>query len=144
MIDNKKISLDSLIEDIKIANDSISPEFISQGDILNGRIVEIDGYSLNLKFNRRRNGSVINETLSISAENHTFLPFNLLCKLAKKFLGQHELFLYELVDEFRKIYIWSVSLDHEGKPIATYFKNKYEVCTYDDFSYIHIIPIIRY
>lgn len=137
---SNKLSLDSLIEDFKRVGDVLSPHQLNGNDdnVLNTKLVEIDGYSVLIKFNRIDHGPFFSENLKIKSEHGSFLPFHLVAKLGKKFLGKYELILIEYFDDEKKIYEWAVTLDKDGKPSPVKIAVYYDDCFYDDLSYKYI------
>ena len=68
------------------------------------------------------------------------MPFGLICKLAKRFLGSHHLSLVELFKDNRKIYIWSVCVDRRGRPIQAPYEIDTEECNFEGFNYLYMQP----
>ena len=138
-----KIDLDQIVDEMKSLGEMLMPYNWPHGHpalendiaILKTRELEVDGYAIAVYFNRSNYGSYFVETLQIYGEKFCFLPFCLVAKLGKKFLGDHELYLTELIRHNRKIYLWTVSLDLEGKPIPPRFEIQAENCVYDGFKY---------
>lgn len=100
----------------------------------------VDGYEIVLHYSKSDFGTHKQETLQIYGEHMPFLPFSLICKLGRKFLGGHELNLVELFKDNRKIYCWSVSLDERGRPIPNPYEIQYEECVFEGFSYSYMTP----
>jgi len=144
----KKLSLNQIIEEMKNVADILVPYNYPKHDprlendiaVLKTRVVEVDGYTVVLHFSRADYGSHFQETLQIFGEKSAFLPFCLVASLGKKFLGEHELYLVELLKDNRKIYCWTISLDKEGKPISPEVPMKAEDCSYDGFAYHYMYP----
>jgi len=145
---SQKISLDDLVEDIKKVGDMLVPYNWPQNDPrletelhkLKSRIIDIDGYTIKIHFNRGDYESHYVETLQIMGEKCPFLPFCLVARIGKKFLGDHNLYLVELMKDNRKIYCWSITLDKQGRPIDPQIRGKTEECQYDGFKYQYIYP----
>jgi hypothetical protein len=111
---------------------------------LKQREIAVDGYDIVVYFNRCRYLSVELETIQIFGKYFTFLPFSLVCKVANSFLGDKELSLVEVMhcrnqgvmDEYaRKIYVWTVYYDDNGKPTASPFVGKGKQCDYQGLRY---------
>lgn len=134
-----KVNLDSLIEDFKRVGDTLSPYQLNNNDdnVLKTNTLEIDGYSIILKFNRIDHGHFYSESLKLRSEFGSFLPFHLVAKLGKKFLGKHQLMLIESFENDNKIYEWKIALDKNGRPAPVRIDNYYEECVYDDLNYIY-------
>lgn len=135
-----KLSLDSLIEDFKRVGDVLSSRKLNENDdnVLKTKSIEIDGYSVLIKLNRIDHGPFFSENLKIKSEYGSFLPFHLIAKLGKKFLGKYELILIESFEDENKIYEWAITLDKDGKPIPVKMAVYYEDCIYDDLSYKYV------
>ena len=69
-----------------------------------------------------------------------FLPFVVICKMAKTFLGDAHLSLVELFKGNRKVYCWAVNVTHDGKPVRSPYSSKVEECSYEGFSYSYMQP----
>jgi hypothetical protein len=134
-----KVNLDSLIEDFKRVGDTLSSYQLSDNDeeVLKTNVLEIDGYSIILKFNRIDHGPFYSENLKLKAEFGSYLPFHLVAKLGKKFLGKHQLMLIESFENDNKVYEWKIALDKDGRPAPVRIHNYYEECVYDDLNYIY-------
>lgn len=98
---------------------------------LKEREITIDGYEVICYFNRCEYPDATMETLQIFGKHFTFLPFSLLSKLVKRFLGEENLCLTEIIQSKRpssnmanfqrQIYVWSVYSDKDGKTIVSPF-----------------------
>ena len=104
------------------------------------RDVVVDGYSVTLNYQKFDYDGLFMETLQIYGTNNPFLPFNLICKLAKKFLGSANLSLVELFKDNRKIYIWTVWVDEEGKPSSAPYEMETEECYFEGLQYSYMQP----
>ncbi len=145
---DKKVVLDQVIDEMKTIGDVLVPYNYPRNDpllendivVLKTRIIEIDGYSVGLHFNRADYGEYYVETLQIYGEKASFLPFCLVAKLGQKFLGGYHLYLVELIREDHKIYCWTITLDKGGRPIEPRMPIKFEDCNYDGFQYHYMYP----
>ena len=64
----------------------------------------------------------------------------LVCKIAARFLGKHELRHSESFKMGRKVYVWSIGVDERGRPVA--LPDRYlEKCSYEHFDYSCIASI---
>ena len=110
-------------------------------NILKGREATVDGYELILHYSKSDYGTHYLESFQVLGKNMPFLPFHLVCKLAKRFLGEHYLSLVEIFRDNRKVYVWTITLDHDGKPLPyNYRDTEAEECTYDGFIYHYMNP----
>lgn len=108
--------------------------------VLKIRETTVDGYEVVLYFTKSDYGNHITEVFQVYGSNSTFLPFHLVCKLAKKFLGDKELSFVELFKSNRKIYCWTVNTDRDGKPIQSPFKIKLHDRDYQGWHYSALEP----
>ena len=119
---------------------NISFEVEEDLSIFKEREAIIDGIPLFLNYQKADYKKYYIETLQIFGKNTPFLPFNLVCKLGRRFLGGHHLSLVEIFKENRKIYIWSVCVDKEGRPIKAPYKLESEECEFEGFNYLYLQP----
>lgn len=121
-----------------------SPEDEDAISCLKQRDVNVDGYDLVIYFNNCSYGEVTLETLQIFGKHISFLPFSLICKCAYKFLGSQELSLIEVMhfktpntfdDNCRKIYVWTVYYNKEGKPVASPFAKEQKIRSYEGLQF---------
>lgn len=100
----------------------------------------VDGYTVILHYQKCDYDSHLMETLQIYGKYSPFLPFELVCKLARKFLGGQELSLVEVFRDNRKIYCWSVCIDRAGNPIEAPYEVEVEKCTFGGLTYNYMLP----
>ena len=125
------------------ASQKIAAQFIfgrNTISFLKTRYLVIDGYYVILYFSRSDYDRFYQETLQILSQNNTFLPFHVVIKVAKKFLGSHCLYLTEMIRSDRKLYIWSVWLDKDGKPSEVQYQKYAEECEFDGTKYKYVLP----
>ena len=101
-------------------------------------IVEVDGYTLGLHFNKAEYPTYLMETVQIFGVTMPFLPFSLVVKVARKFLGNHYLSYIEAPKEDRRYYCWTVCVDQAGHPIKPQYEVKTESVEYDGFPYTYM------
>jgi hypothetical protein len=109
-------------------------------NILKATEMVVDGYTIVVHYSKADYETHYLETLQILGKNAPFLPFVLICKLAKRFLGEHELSLIEVVRDNRKVYCWTLTVDRDGKPIPSPFDQETEPCQYEGFHYSYMKP----
>ncbi len=81
---------------------------------LKQRQIFADGYLVNLHYNKSDYKAHFVETFQVYPEYNSYLPFILVCKLAKKTLGTEGLYYLSVVKYGIKIYIWSLQKNKEG------------------------------
>lgn len=100
----------------------------------------IDGYPIFLHYQKSDYESHFMKTLQVYGKNSPFLPFFVICKLAKSFLGDQYLSLVELFSDNRKIYCWSLCVDRNDQPIPTPYDMEVEQCEYEGLHYAYMQP----
>lgn len=146
----KEPKLDEIIEGMRELGDVLipynypkaPPQMTLEDDlaIFKHKEAIVDGYPIILHYQKADYENHFLETLQIYGKNSPFLPFGLICKLAKRFLGKHHLSLVELFKDNRKIYIWSVCVDRRGRPIAAPYEIDTEECNFEGFNYLYMQP----
>lgn len=145
----KHKSLDEIIENLRLLGEMIVPyNFpmvpppVGEDDlaVFKEREIIIDGYEVIVNYQKSDYGNHLMENLQIHGTTSPFLPFNLICKLGKRFLGANHLSLVELFRQNRKLYIWSVCVDRNGKAIPSPYDNETESCEFEGFNYLYLQP----
>lgn len=147
----EETSLDETVESMRNVGEtliphnypkSVPPPLGQQDDLLlfKKKSILVDGYNIDVHYQKSDFDEYLTETLQIYAQYSPFLPFNVVVKLAKKFLGGHDLSLVEIYREGRKIYIWTVYVDRRGRPIKFPFDIQVENCNYEGIRYSYMLP----
>jgi hypothetical protein len=103
--------------------------------------VVVDGYPIVVHYSKADYGSHYLITFQVLGQNAPFLPFNVVVKLAKKFLGSKDLSLVELLKDNRKIYCWTVTMTKEGESmLLLQDEEDSEHCIYEGFEYVYMRP----
>lgn len=147
MLYNQK-PLDEIIENMRSLGETIIPynfplaPLAREDDlaIFKEREIIVDGYQIVINYQKSDYNIYLMETLQIHGKNSPFLPFNLICKLAKRFLGSRHLSLVELFRQNRKLYIWSVCVDRNGKPLPIPYEEETEFCEFEGLNYLYLQP----
>lgn len=99
---------------------------------LKHREIYVDGYPLIVHYSHNDHGDIFLKTITIGCKHVIALPFFLICKIARKYLGDDgKLIYYEHVRGGRKIYSW-VQITQEGKPLL---ESNLEKDNYDGFEF---------
>lgn len=114
--------------------------------ILKRRDITLDGYEIVVFFNNADYSDKTLETLQVFGKYFTFLPFYLVCKVARAFLGDEELSLVEVmhsstgkIDEScRKIYAWTLYYDVQGNRIDGPFAKNAQTDTHEGWQFSRI------
>ena len=109
-------------------------------NILKIRELTVDGYDVCCHYSKSDQDGYFMESFQIFGKHFPFLPFSLVCKLARHFLGEHELSLIEIYRENRKIYCWTLAVDFDGCAIPSPYETEVEYCTYEGFNYCYMQP----
>lgn len=146
----KEEHLDAIIERMRNLGEMLVPYNFPQSPppttmedelaIFKHREAIIDGYPVVLHYQKADYDKHLMETLQIYGKNSPFLPFGLICKLGKRFLGSNYLSLVELFKDNRKIYIWSVCVNRKGQPIPAPYEMETEECEFEGFNYLYMQP----
>ena len=107
---------------------------------LKSSFTHVDGYEINLHYNKADHGSYFLETLQVFGEYDPFLPFSLVCKVARRFLGAKYLYLVELIQDDKKVYIWTVCVRKNGHTIENPKHEDAEVLDFEGFEYRLLDP----
>jgi hypothetical protein len=111
--------------------------------ILKQRSIILDGYFIALCLSKSDYGNFFLESLQIQSEYSSFLPFNIVCKLGKVFLGEKDLAYTEFFKENKKIYFWSIKTKdglifntEENSEIINYEGFKFFIMNKDGYDFI--------
>lgn len=144
----KVMSLDVLANHMRNLGEQLVPYNYPQADpkleddlsSLKSKYVMIDGYNIVIHYTKGDFKTHFLESLQIYGVNTPFLPFNLVVKLARKFLGSHDLSLVEILRENKKIYLWTVAVNRRGCPISSPPQDNCKDCVYEGFHYRYCDP----
>lgn len=139
--------LDVLVDHMRNMGEQLIPYNFPHADarleddlgILKTKEVYIDGYSVLIHYSKADCKTHRVETLQVFGKRNSFIPFRLAVKLAKKFLGSHNLILSEIFRENRKIYCWSIVVDLRGRPISAQHKDA-QVLFHEGIEYSYVDP----
>lgn len=98
----------------------------------------IDGYPVLAHFTKSRAGDNIIEYLQIQPTLSEFLPFNVVFKIAQKFMGSRNLSYTEVYKGGKKVYFWILSVTEDGKPVELEGLEDYEEMEYNGIKYNHV------
>lgn len=110
----------------------------------------VDGYELNLYYSEEDHAHFSADdgtgqefrlaSLQVSSNLFPFLPFSLVCRVAREFLGSRELCLSEFLVSGRKVYLWSVATDGSGEPLRVPLHKQSRVIVYDGMEITQAPP----
>lgn len=75
--------------------------------VLKQRTQTVDGYEVTMCYSKADYGDYTLQSLQLQSAAATFLPFVLVCKLGKVFLGETNLSYIEFIKNNKKIYCWT-------------------------------------
>ncbi len=140
MIDGEPMSLSKNVTEMRSVGELLislthpNVDLIEEYDIipLKCRNVIIDGYSVIVNYSKSDYKKYFVESLQIQSAYSYFLPFNLVCKIAKSFLGVKCLAYADFIKNNKKIYCWTVRVKN-GQPIQPNKKSR--KTSYEGFEY---------
>lgn len=100
--------------------------------ILKQRTIVVDGYDVVVCLSVADYEKYMLWSLQIQSVYFPFMPFNVICKLGKKFLGDQHLGFFELMKDGKKVYCWTLK-EHFGEIISPGKKAKFG--SYEGFEY---------
>lgn len=144
----KQDKLKDIVADMREFGEKMIPYNVPKGKkeneedigIFKSRNIVVDGYEIRAYYTISDFDSHRTEILQLWGVYAPFLPFTLICKLAKEFLGDSHLTLVEMFKDDRKIYCWTVNVDSDGKPIESPYEVDVEECMFEGLNYLYIDP----
>lgn len=111
-------------------------------NFMKAKEVTVDGYALVIYYSKNDWPTHYMEILQVTGKYSPFLPFSLVCKIGKKFLGDKHLSLVEFTREDRKTYCWTVASDKTNNPIPAPYKKESlsDDCVYEGLYYKCLNP----
>jgi hypothetical protein len=140
--------LDDIVTEMRVVGEQLVPYNFPVADPrleddlnpLKLKEIVVDGYQIAVHFTKADYRHHFVETVQILGKRSPFLPFPLLVKIARKFLGSNHVALVEILRDNQKIYCWTVTTDRTGKAIPSAHSQGAEVLRHDDFSYTYLDP----
>ena len=144
----KITNLNKHIEEMKKMGDHLVPHTFPQASLeaekdiktLKQRSITVDGYDIVVCYSKSEYDDNFLETLQIQAEHYPFLPFNVVCKLGVKFLGDDCLSLIEVVKSGRKLYCWTIAVDKEDGQRIIPDEEASVPCSYEGLDFSSVNP----
>jgi len=143
-MNTKPQSLDSLVSRMRVVGEQLMPYNHPQSDVkledqlhwVKLKEINIDGYDVVIHFNRANHETHFVESVQIYGKKSAFLPFTIVVKIARKFLGSHHLNLIEFLKDNRKIYCWTLMVDRRGRPMPSEFERTLQ--KHEGFQYSYV------
>lgn len=98
------------------------------------REITVDGYTLIVHYSKAEYQQHYLETLQVLGKYTPFLPFSLVCKIGRRFLGPNHLSFVELF-KGNKIYCWTVVKDRDDIAVPGPYNNDIESRIFEGFEY---------
>lgn len=144
----KITTLNQHIEEMKRMGDHLIPYTFPQASletekdikVLKQRNIVVDGYDVVVCYSKSEYDDNFLETLQIQAEHYPFLPFNVVCKLGVKFLGDDCLSLIEVVKSGRKLYCWTIAIDKADGLCIIPDEEASVPCTFEGLDFSSVNP----
>jgi hypothetical protein len=108
--------------------------------ILKTTEVVVDGYDSGIFFSISDFGDYKIKVLQIWPLYYYFIPFNVISKIAKKFLGDQGLSFFEIWSNDRMLYCWTLVLDKEDQVINDFYRVNQKENFFSDFRYYSMEP----
>jgi len=118
----------------------VSPECEDDVGFIKSRELTVDGYNVVVYYSKADWTEHYLEILQITGRHIPFMPFSLVCKIGKIFLGDRELSYVDFIKDGRKVYCWTVVLDLNNLPIINPYKVDVSDCSYEGFCYRCLNP----
>lgn len=100
--------------------------------------IVVDGYNLVVYYSKADKDNHYLEIVQITGKYIPFLPFSLVCKVGKRFLGDKCLSYIDFIKNNRKVYCWTVVLDKENHPTSSLYNNSIADCSYEGLEYRYL------
>lgn len=125
--------------DLLIPNTYPKVSFLEEQQVLclKQRTIIIDGYDVLVCFSRADYEKYILETVQIQSPYVPFLPFNLICKIGKLFLGKENLGYVDFFRYNRKVYCWVCKVN-DGVCVPTNLN--LAITSYEGFEFSLLDP----
>lgn len=101
---------------------------------LKQREMTLDGYYMIVHYSEGDYDDLRMDVLTIGCKFAPFIPFNVVCKVAKMFLGEKHLTLFEYTRGGRKIYSWML-INRDGNPVNDFQMVDSEKQNYNGFDF---------
>lgn len=97
------------------------------------RAIVVNGYELILSLNKSNYNTYHSLSIQIQSVYSPFLPFNLICNLAKAFLGDINVTYVDFARNSKKLYCWNIRTRPNGEILPP--AQDTELSFYEGFTY---------
>lgn len=137
--------LNTIVKDLKRASQLIikftypksSTTEEAEFDFLRSSRACIDGFLLNIYYTKSDYDEHVFETVQIVGEYSPFIPFHVVFKIGKAFLGEQNLSLTEFFQKNRKVYCWNMITNNDGEQMSSDLLRG-EKCDFEGCKYTYI------
>lgn len=105
--------------------------------LLKQRTVVVDGYPMLLCYSKADYEDYLLESLQVQSSYSPFLPFWMVCKVGRAFLGRHHLAFVEFFKNHRKVYCW-MAKSRDGRRLHA--EKNTVPASYEGFRYYKLNP----
>jgi len=119
-----------------------SPEDEEDINFFKTKEAVIDGYSIVTHYSKNDWPTHYMEVLQVTGKFTPFLPFSLICKIGKKFLGDKYLSYVDFIKDSRKTYCWTLATDKTNNPMPAPYRKEVlsDDCVYEGLCYKCLNP----
>lgn len=127
---------------MQYSSPKVSQEDDSDVGVIKQREVTVDGYVVVIYYSKNDWPTHYMEVVQVTAKHMPFLPFSLVCKIGKKYLGDAYLSYVDYFRDNRKTYCWTVASDKENNRIPAPYKKEIlsDDCVYEGLFYKCLNP----
>lgn len=100
----------------------------------------IDGYDCGIFHSISDFDNYKIKILQIWPIHHYFISFNVMAKIVSSFLGKKGLYFFEIWNNEKMLYCWTLVLDKNNSEVSNFYKLKQKQCTFQDLTYNVINP----
>jgi hypothetical protein len=105
--------------------------------MLKQRVIVLDGHEISICYSKADYEEYHLESLQVQSVFSPFLPFNMVCKLGRAFLGSGGLSYIEFFRTSKKVYCWTIK-SKDGRPLPPDSRGK--LGRYEGFEFNVLQP----
>ncbi|MGH7174816.1 MAG: hypothetical protein ACREGR_00455 [Minisyncoccia bacterium] len=123
----------------------VKAEYEDDINFLKMNAAVVDGYEVEIHctkgfYQTQEYGTYYLTSIQINSKYAAFLPFNLVVKIAKTFLGTDYVGCVDFIKDGQKHYCWTLTQDEKGRPIPNPTKVKTWKESYEGWEYERLDP----
>lgn len=140
--------LDEIVAEMRLVGEQLVPYNYPNADrslenemaLVKTQEAVVDGYPIILHYGKHDYRTHLTETVQIFGKHVPFLPFNLVTKVARKFLGSNHLTEIEILKDNQKMYCWTVTVDKNGKAIPSPYVKDAQIMKHENLEFAYLDP----